>query len=252
MAFFWPLGMMIIKFFIPHLTMRPSIAPALLLFALSPLAQAHDLWFEQDGAAYILLQGHRHSAHAGAETIAYDPAHVREALCLGDDGKLRPLAIGKTAPVKLAASCHAVWANFVSGYWTKTAWETRNQPKTGISGVLKSWYSEESVKRIDRWQPSLTRPLGNGLEISPQSDPLALKPGDKLTVLVSEGGKPLAGIPVAYAGDTRGATGEDGRIAIRLRQGGVQLIAASLETPLADGKADTSMRSAALQFEIAK
>jgi nickel transport protein len=125
-------------------------------------------------------------------------------------------------------------------------------PKTGVAGAIKSWLSEESVKRIDRWTPGADRPLSDGLEITPTVEPLALKPGDKLVVLVTEGGKSRAGVPVAYGDDVRGTTGEDGRIAIRLRHGGTQLIAASVETPLADGKADVAIRSAILQFEIAK
>lgn len=229
---------------------RRLLATLLLSSALP--AQAHDLWLEREAGTYTLLQGHRHSSHGGAETIAYDPANVREAWCANDDGQIRALALGKTQPVRLSGQCSAVLARTVSGYWTKTAWETKNQSKTGVSGVLKSWYAEESVKRLEHWLPSLVKPLGNGLELSPQSDPLALKAGDKLIVLVSDGGQPLAGVPVAYAGETRGASGADGKVAIRLRQGGVQLIAASLETPLADGKADTALRTTALQFEIAQ
>ena len=224
----------------------------LLLLACSSPALAHDLWLEREASTYTLMQGHRYSTHGGAETIPYDPANVREALCFGDDGKARPLPIVKAQPLKLSGPCNALLARYVSGYWTKTAWETKNQPKTGVAGVLKSWHSEESVKRIDRWQAVLTKPFANGLELSPQSDPLMLKSGDKLIVLVTDAGKPVAGVAVAYGDETRGVSGEDGRIAIRLRHGGMQLIAASLESPLADGKADTSIRTAALQFEIAK
>jgi nickel transport protein len=150
----------------------------------------------------------------------------------------------------VATDCAALLVSVSSGYWSKTPWETRNLPKDQVSGALKSWLSEESVKRIARWSPGADRPLGKGLEITPATDPLVLKPGDKLVVLVTEDGKPKAGLPVAYGGDTRGATGEDGRIAIRIRQGGVQLISTSLETPLADGKADQRIRSAALQFDL--
>lgn len=227
-----------------------SCSIALLLTATSALA--HDLWLEREVTTYSLLQGHRYSAHGGAETIAYDPGSVREALCAGDNDKTRPLSVVKAQPVRFNGPCDALLVNTVSGYWTKTAWETKNLPKTGISGVLKSWHSEESVKRLDRWRPTLSKPLGNGLELSPQSDPFALKAGDKLIVLVTDAGKPVAGVPVAYGGDTRGASGDDGKVAIRLRQGGMQLIAASLETPLTDGKADTSIRTTTLQFEIAK
>jgi nickel transport protein len=222
-----------------------------LLFLLAALpADAHDLWLEKEAAGLTLLQGHRHSAHGGADTLPYEPGFVREALCLEDSGRSKSLAAGRTAPWKVATDCAALLVSVSSGYWSKTPWETRNLPKDQVSGALKSWLSEESVKRIARWSPGTDRPLGKGLEITPATDPLALKPGDKLVVLVTDDGKPKAGLPVAYGGDTRGATGEDGRIAIRIRQGGVQLISTSLETPLTDGKADQRIRSAALQFDL--
>ena len=47
-------------------------------------------------------------------------------------------------------------------------------------------------------------------------------------------------------------TGNDGKIAIRIRHGAMQLISASVETPLADGKADTVIRASTLQFELPK
>lgn len=223
-----------------------------LLLLLTFPAFAHELWLEQDKDGYVLLQGHRHSSHAGAETLPYDPAGVRDTLCIGADGSGRSPVAGKTQPVRIAGNCGALLVRYSSGYWTKTAWETRNQPKTGVSGVLKSWRSEESVKRIDRWQAILTTPLSNDLELSPQSDPSALRAGDKLVVMVSDAGKPVPGVAVAYDGETRGISGQDGKIAIRLRHPGMQLIAASIETPLADGKADISIRATALQFEVAK
>ena len=225
-----------------------------LLIALVALpAFAHDLWLERDAAGVTLYQGHKFSSHGGAETIPYDASFVKEAVGLDASGRTKPLPLAKQIPWRVAtADFSAIRIAASSGYWTKTPWETKNVPKTGVAGAIKSWLSEESVKRIDRWTPGADRPLSDGLEITPTVDPLALKPGDKLVVLVTEGGKPKAGVPVAYGSDTRGATGEDGRIAIRLRQGGMQLIAASIEVPLADGKADVAIRSAILQFEIAK
>jgi nickel transport protein len=225
---------------------------ALLLLALALPAAAHDLWLAKDAGAYVLYQGHRHSVHAGAEVVPYDPGAVRNAACLDPGGAIKPLAAGKTHPVRLTGDCSAVLLSFSTGYWTKTAWETRNAPRTGIAGVMKSWLSEDSVKRIDRWTSAVLQPLDAGLEITPTADPFKLALDDKLTVLVTENRKPKSGIPVAYQGETRGATGEDGRIAIRIRQGGMQLISASIETPLADGKADTLIRATALQFELPK
>ena len=72
-----------------------------------------------------------------------------------------------------------------------------------------------------------------------------------MTVQVPSEEAAVAGVPVAYAGQTRGASGEDGKVSIRLRRGGLQLLQASRETPLTDGKADVAIRSATLQFEIA-
>lgn len=228
------------------------ISVSLLLLSLPLTATAHDLWLDKEGGGYTLFQGHRHSAHAGAEVVPYEPTAVKSVTCLEQGGASKAVAPGKAHPVKFSTDCAAVLVSFSTGYWTKTAWETKNAPKTGISGVMKSWLSEDSVKRIDRWTPASAQPLGSGLEITPVSDPLKVAIDDKLVVLVTENKKPKAGVPVAYQGDTRGATGDDGKIAIRIRHGGVQLISASIEVPLNDGKADTAIRATALQFELPK
>jgi nickel transport protein len=231
--------------------MSPATRFAAAAFLGLPLAtSAHDLWLERDGSAMLLYQGHRHSSHAGQEIVPYDPAAVKEALCLDAKGAARSLRPGAGPPVRFEAGCDVLLAAMSSGYWTKTAWETKNVPKTGIGGVVKSWLSEETVKRLDRWTPAAARPLSDRLEISPLADPLALAPGDKLAVRVSFAGKPLAGVPVAYDGDVRGATAEDGSIALRLRHPGMQMISASFEAPLGDGKVDTVIRAATLHFEL--
>ncbi|MFA7387060.1 MAG: DUF4198 domain-containing protein [Thiohalobacteraceae bacterium] len=228
--------------------MRGFTFVVLMLAAFS--VPAHELWLDKAGGRYTLFQGHRHAAHAGAEQAPYEPAAVKTAMCLGSDGASMSLVPGTGYPVVLTGDCAAVLVSFSTGYWTKTAWETRNVPKTGVAGVMKSWLSEDSVKRIDRWTQATALPIGAGLEITPASDPFKVAIGDKLIVIVTENKRPLAGVPVAYQGDVRGVTGRDGRIAIRLRQSGVQLISASTEVPLDDGKADIAIRATAVQFEL--
>jgi nickel transport protein len=223
---------------------------AFLLSLLALPAAAHDLWLEKAATGYSLYQGHRHSSHAGAEVVPYEPGAVKAAICLDASGGIKSLVSGKSYPVELAGECAALLVSFSTGYWTKTAWETKNVPKTGIAGIIKSWLSEDTVKRIDRWVPAVAQAVGTGLEITPTTDPLKLAIDDKLTLIVTENKKPKSGVPVAYQGDTRGATGDDGKIAIRIRHGGTQLISASVETPVADGKADTVIRATALQFEL--
>ena len=218
----------------------------------APLALAHDLWLEKTGRHWTLYQGHRHSAHAGAETLAYGMNFVTAGKCLDERGGARPLAVAGTAPWTASGDCAALLVEVSSGYWSKTPWETKNVPKAEAPGALKSWLSKESVKLLARWSGAFAQPLGEGLEIVPTTDPFALKPGDKLVVRVLRGGKPLVGVPVAYHGAPRGETDPDGRIAIRLRHAGVQLISTSAESPLMDGKADLEIAAATLQFELPK
>lgn len=215
-------------------------------------AMAHDLWLEKEGSVLTLLQGHKHSGHAGAETLPYEASFVKSALCQDKTGAVRAMPAAKSPPLQLPAECPTLLVSASSGYWTKTPWETKNVPKTGVAGALRSWLSEESVKRIEQWTPATAQPVGEGLEVVPLANPLLLKPDDKLTVRVTDNRQPKAGVPVAYGGDVRGATGEDGSIAIRIRHGGVQLISTSVETPLTDGKADLRIRSATLQFDLPK
>lgn len=222
-----------------------------LLALASSAVTAHDLWFDRESNGYVLLQGHRHSGHEGAEVVAYVASAVKGFTCVDRTGRARQLDAAREYPTRVAGDCAALTVSFSTGYWTKTPWETRNAPKTGIAGIVKSWYSKESLKLIEHWIPPVSGPIGTDLEITPTQDPLTLKTGDKLVVLVTDAGKPVSGVPVAYAGETRGISGADGKVAIRLRRGGVQLLEATLETPLDDGKADSVIRTASLQFAIA-
>lgn len=212
--------------------------------------QAHDLWLEKSGQQWTLYRGHRHSAHAGAEIVPYAGGFVAGARCFDSAAKMRPLAVAAAAPWTAGGACAALRLDVSSGYWSKTPWETKNVPKSEAPGALKSWLALESLILFERWSAALAKPTGVGLELLPTADPFALAPGDKLVVRVTRDGQPLADAPVAYFGETRGETDAAGRIAIRLRQRGLQLISTSLETRLDDGKADREIRSAILQFSL--
>ncbi|MDP3038067.1 MAG: hypothetical protein Q8N07_10080, partial [Rhodocyclaceae bacterium] len=88
-------------------------------------AAAHDLWLDKEAGGYTLYQGHQHSAHAGAEVVPYEPTAVKSATCLEQGGTAKALVRSKTYPVKLTGDCVAVLVSFSTGYWTKTAWETK-------------------------------------------------------------------------------------------------------------------------------
>lgn len=235
---------------------RPRVARHLfqgfscLLWLAGTPAWAHDYWFEREGKGYVLYQGHRYSAHQGEERVPYEPSIVQHALCLNERGEVMERPHPATYPARFAGPCAAFVVQASSGYWSQSLTGTVNKPKSEVFGALRGWLSEESVKQIDAWSPRLLVAITSGLELVPLENPLTRRVDDKLHLLASWEGKPKAGVTVAYDGEPRGVTGADGRVNIRLRRGGVQVIAASFEEPLKDPKADRIVRGTILQFQI--
>lgn len=219
-----------------------ALLPA--LFCLSA-AHAHEYWIERDGKQFVLHQGHRTAAHAGESSVAYEARIVAGADCIDGTGKAKAVATRGT-PVRIEGDCAAVRFRIDSGYWTKTPYDTVNKPRNEVKGALDSWRSEESVTRIERWSPGTTP--GSGLALVLTANPANLGQGDKFTVLVTLDGVPRADVPVSYDGETRGATAADGTVRLRVRRSGLQQVAASIETPLSDGRADKLIRGATLNF----
>lgn len=213
-------------------------------------SMAHDLWLERRDGAYTLYYGHERSGHSGERTLAYRPEQVKRTACFNTAGRELPAEVSRTYPVSLRGDCAVTWFFTSSGYWSKTPYGTQNLPKSEASAVLSSWLSFESVKRLDAWGETLARPLTRELEIVALANPLGLRPGDKLRVGVYRDGHPAEGVTVAYFGHPRGVTGGDGQVNIRLKEAGYQLIQASVELPLADGKADKVVHATALVFEL--
>lgn len=223
-----------------------AVFPALLAMPVL----AHDLWIERDGLTHTLAYGHERSAHEGARRVEYKPEHVKAAACHDVTGRERPVERSSAYPVTLKGDCAASWFQLSTGYWSKTPYGTRNQPKSEASAVIDSWLSVETIKRIDRWGEALAQPLTRDLELVPLSNPLALKSGDKLRLRAYFQGRPAARVTLAYFGKPRGVTGADGTLNIRLQSPGLQLVQASLELPLDDGRADRAIHTSSLQFEI--
>ena len=222
----------------------------LLSTLLSPLAFGHDLWIERSGPLHTLSYGHERSGHEGAKRLEYKPETVRQARCFDESGQELRAEQGRQFPVRLKGDCAVSWFQLSSGYWSKTPYGTKNLPRTEAGAVIESWRSFEAIKRIDHWTHLLAGPLTQELELAPAGDPRKLKVGEKLRLRAFFLGKPAANVSVAYFGRTRGITGSDGTVNIRLTEPGVQLVQASLELPLDDGKADKTLHSSSLQFEL--
>jgi nickel transport protein len=230
--------------------MRPVLRLLPFIFFTALSAHAHDYWFERDAKGYALFQGHVHSSHAGEARVPYDPAIVKAIQCLRPEGDVVAPALARAYPVRIDQRCAAVLAHTNSGYWTQTLSETVNRPKSEVSGAIRGWLAQETVKRLDLWIAAAARPVSEGFELTPLDDPFGLKPGDKLRVLATWRGKPQRGVAVAYDGDTRGATGRDGLVNIRIRHPGTQVLSASFEENVREANADKIVHGSILQFEL--
>lgn len=227
-----------------------SITVATLLLA-SVAAHAHDYWFEPAGDDFMLHRGHRFSQHSGSKEVPFEAKIVTGAYCLRrGESQPRPAATSKGYPLRVQGPCQAVMVTADSGYWSQTLTGTTNQPKNKAFGALRSWHAIESVKRLENWSERLSRPFAEELELTLAENPFRLQAGDKLRLTATLRGKPAQGVTVAYDGDPRGVTGSDGRINIRLRHAGLQVITASLEESLDSGQADKRVRSTILLFDI--
>lgn len=230
---------------------RSRFLSAAALLLASTAAHAHDYWFESAGDDYLLHRGHRFSQHSGSKEVPFEAKIVTGAYCLRQgDSHPRPAATSKGYPLRVQGPCQAVMVTADSGYWSQTLTGTTNEPKNKAFGALRSWHAIESVKRIENWSERLSRPFTEELELIPAENPFALQAKDKLHLIATLGGKPVKGVTVAYDGDPRGVTGSDGRINVRLRHAGLQVITASIEQPLDSEMADKQVRSTILLFDI--
>lgn len=221
-----------------------------LIMLLPGIAVAHDLWIDRDAELHTLQYGHARSAHAGERIMPYLPDHVREAVCVDAAGQVSKARFERAYPATLRGTCAASWFQVSSGYWSKTPYGTKNLPKTDAGAVIESWLSIEAIKRMDRWSIGMTRPMTQSLELVAIDNPFTLKVGDKIRLRAFHLGLPAPNVTVAYFGKPRGVTDAEGHINIRLANPGFQLIQAGLELPLNDGKADKTILSSSLQFEL--
>ena len=218
-------------------------------FAASGL-YAHELWVEKGDGSYTVLYGHRAEGGHEAEIVPYKSGDVLDVKCFDTAGQETAADVQKDIPVTLKGDCAVVHSVFSSGYWTKTVTGTKNISRDKAKTPIYSWYSLESAKRIDVWNKTLKQPLTESLEIIPLHDPLTLKKGDKLRLLVSFNGNPLENVVVTYDGNPRGTTDREGKLNLRVRHSGFQMISASYKEKNASPKADETIYTANLNFEV--
>ncbi|EDP74008.1 DUF4198 domain-containing protein [Hydrogenivirga sp. 128-5-R1-1] len=214
------------------------------------LTYAHDLWIEKHKNNYILYYGHKHPSYGEKKLIKYNPENIQSVKCIDKDGNKIEIDVKKEYPLVINKNCAIIYVDISSGYWTKTPYGTINKPKNQIDTPIKSWLSYENVKRINLWGKNLEKSFTKKLDIIPVNDPLKLQEGDKIRLLITFDGKPAKNIPVAYDGKVRGITDSHGRINIRIKHKGLQLIEATYKEKIISTKADEVIYSTTLNFEV--
>ncbi len=221
----------------------------LLLFSLFFVVQAHELWIRKDMDSYTLFYGHIKPGSGEEELIKYLPEQVLSFECLSAEGNRLKAKLVKGYPFKLGGTCHMVQAVFSSGYWTKTPEGLKNLPKDQVKNPIESWYSLETARRVDLWKPRNT-PLGHDLELILMENPSSLRVGQKFTVVAYYKGKPLRDAPVYHNLRVVGSTDEEGRINLRVREKGIQLVGVTVKEKDNAEKADYVLKTFYLLFEV--
>lgn len=222
----------------------------LILVLASVSARAHGLWIERDVGGLAVCYGHGRSSHEGPELIALSAESVLRVDCFRSDGRRSDAAVSHDEQLLIVGDCTAAFVLVSTGYWTKTPEGTKNVSRKDARQPIKSWLSIESAKRIDVWSDAFSRPLTNDFEITALENPLALRPGAKVRLLVTLDGTPVKGAAVTYDKETRGVTGEDGRVNLKIRHDGFQVMRAGLAVPLKSEDADETIYATSLNFEI--
>ncbi|MFH1679612.1 MAG: DUF4198 domain-containing protein [Candidatus Eisenbacteria bacterium] len=230
---------------------RLASGSLVLVFLFFAPAEGHDLWLQQGDGGLTLLHGHPPGlGHDDKAPVEVPAETVLRVSCFDDRGTGVSLDSIAGFPVRFGAPCAASCALVSTGYWTKTPYGTKNVPKNEADQAVSSWLSLESVKLLETWSEAFAAPLTRDLEIVPLHDPFSLGEGDKIRLLVTLEGEPAAGAVVVYDGKPRGETDTEGRVNIKLRRSGPQMIVASHRAPLASEKADEVVRTATLTFAL--
>ena len=245
------LSLTIQRHFLSGVFLCMGLTVSLLLFLCDP-SNAHDYWYEVEGQDYVLYRGHHHIKHGGEDIVPYDPSIIKNIYCASQNGDVRTIEPPSQYPARIPGPCASLTVEIDSGYWSQTWTETINESKDKVPDAVYSWQALESTKLMNSWRDtSVARPLSKGLEFVLENNPFILENGQKLRLRVIQDDKPLPGVTVAYDGNPRGVSGKDGRINIRIRHGGLQVITGSIdEPPLDKNKAEKLIRATALFFKL--
>jgi nickel transport protein len=224
----------------------------------STAASAHGIWFAPRVGQLALVYGH------GAEDLPVIETLGKVTVIGGADGAGKPVAVslrttdhlafvntGNKPSIVTATLDNGLWTEGPDGKWV-------NKGKDEVPGA------NQSGRYIKYGSHLLELPKGEGqvvpslaFQIVPVGTRFPQKKGGALKLRVLFEGKPAAGAKVwaDYVNDPDAkplVTGRDGRVTLGVRNQGLNVIKAEIESPPADAsKADMTGHTTTLSFVLA-
>lgn len=161
----------------------------------------------------------------------------------------------KKQPVLLTAKKPAMIAlTFDAGYWVKGENGYENIEPSKYKGIVyNTLKSIKYGKRFFAWNETFLKPSGLPLEVIPLINPLTIKVGDKLPVLVIKDGKALANAKFETSDyeDLNTKTNKFGIANIPIKTKGLQIIAAQYYTnEINDPNVNNITIQSSISFEV--
>jgi cobalt/nickel transport system permease protein len=235
---------------VTHAKLVVAIVTALFLFHAAS-ADAHDYWIEQKGEGLMLVFGH------GSQRLDFEVEKVSALKAFDNLGKEIPVQKekkGKGLLLKINGQPAMVTAIIDNGYWSKTIYGWKEEPKRKASRVIEAirqlYYTRMLIAWPDAVQPTMS---DHRIALIPLQNPFTMKPGDMMQVKVLYNGTPLPNVEMnGGEHNVLGKTDKDGMIKVPVITG-ANLLSVEYKVKIKDDPdADTLDQTATLTFEVRK
>jgi nickel transport protein len=235
--------------------MRKTLLVLVLSLALPAMLCANELWVQQNGNE---LQVVCVPSVCGKDVVPIpcDTTDIKEFKVFDAIGKVRKseTAFKDKATVQIGnEKVTLVTVLQEEGFRSITADGEKPLSKREAKDAIETRYYLNFSKTLLSWSKAFTKPLGKGLEIVPLKNPLTLKTGDKLPIVVYYDGKPHADIWVDDRTNDgiREKTDSKGRLNVIIGKKGLQVVTAYLDTPYKDpAEADKMTFTSNLTYQV--
>ncbi len=160
----------------------------------------------------------------------------------------------KGSELLMAKKPSMIALSFDAGYWTKTDEGYKNIEPSKYKGIVfNTLKSFKYGKRYFTWSDKFINPIGLSMEVVPLINPLKIKKGEKLPVLVLKDGKALAnaGFETSDYEDLDIKTNKFGIAYIPVKSSGLQIIAAKYYTnEINDPNVNNITIQSSISFEV--